>query len=97
VLLAPANGQQLREALRAVALPKPGETVWCACAGRTFGGEVIVFGPWELLVGEGAYHNAMIFRFPDKDAVLEWYNSPTYQALIDLRNAAFDCRIRLVG
>jgi uncharacterized protein (DUF1330 family) len=64
---------------------------------KTFGGEVIVFGPWELLFGEGAYHNGMIIRFSDKDAALKWYNSPTYQALVDIRNAALDCRIRLVG
>jgi uncharacterized protein (DUF1330 family) len=64
---------------------------------KTFGGEVIVFGPWELLVGEGAYHNGMIVRFPDRDSALEWYNSPTYQALVDLRKDALDCRIRLVG
>jgi uncharacterized protein (DUF1330 family) len=64
---------------------------------KAFGGEVIVFGPWELLVGEGAYHNGMIIRFPDKDAALEWYNSPTYQALVEIRNAGLDCRIRLVG
>jgi uncharacterized protein (DUF1330 family) len=64
---------------------------------KTFGGEVIVFGPWELLVGEAAYHNGMIIRFPDKDAALEWYNSPAYQALVDIRNAGLDCRIRLVG
>ena len=32
-----------------------------------------------------------------KDAALAWYNSPTYQALIDMRNAALDCRVRLVA
>jgi uncharacterized protein (DUF1330 family) len=36
---------------------------------KTFGGEVIVFGPWELLFGESAYHNGMIIRFSDKEAV----------------------------
>ena len=60
---------------------------------KIFGGEVIVFGPWELMLGEGAYHNGMIIRFPDKDKALEWYNSPTYQALVDTRNAGLDCRI----
>ncbi len=64
---------------------------------KTFGGEVLAFGPWELFFGQGAYHNGMIILFPDKDAALEWYNSPTYQALVDIRNAALDCRIRLVG
>jgi uncharacterized protein (DUF1330 family) len=64
---------------------------------KEFGGEVLAFGPWEVLFGEGAYHNGMIVRFPDKDTALAWYNSPTYQALLDIRNAALDCRFRLVG
>jgi uncharacterized protein (DUF1330 family) len=50
-----------------------------------------------LIFGEGAYHNGMIVRFADKDTALAWYNSPTYQALLDIRNAALDCRLRLVG
>jgi len=61
------------------------------------GGEVLAFGPWELIFGEGAYHNGMIVRFPDKVMALAWYNSPTYQALLDIRNSALDCRFRLVG
>ncbi len=64
---------------------------------RQSGGEVLAFGPWELIFGEGAYHNGMIVRFADKDAAFSWYNSPTYQALLDIRNVALDCRIRLVG
>jgi uncharacterized protein (DUF1330 family) len=64
---------------------------------KQFGGEVLVFGPWEMIVGEAAYKNGMIIRFADKDAALAWYNSPAYQALVDLRNTALDCRIRLVG
>jgi uncharacterized protein (DUF1330 family) len=64
---------------------------------QQFGGEVLAFGPWELIFGEGAYHNGMIVRFPDKDTALAWDNSPAYQALLDIRNAALDCRFRLVG
>ena len=64
---------------------------------KQFGGEVLAFGPWELIFGEAAYHNGMIVRFADKDTTLAWYNSPTYQALLDIRTAALDCRIRLVG
>jgi len=44
-----------------------------------------------------AYHNGMIIRFPDKDTALVWYNSPAYQALLDIRDAALDSRFRLVG
>jgi len=38
------------------------------------GGEVLAFGPWELIFGEGAYHNGMIVRFPDKVMALAWYD-----------------------
>jgi uncharacterized protein (DUF1330 family) len=64
---------------------------------KQFGGEVIAFGPWEPLFGEPAYKNGMIVRFPDKDTAMAWYNSPAYQALLDIRAEAFDCRFRLVG
>jgi uncharacterized protein (DUF1330 family) len=64
---------------------------------KQLGGEVLAFGPWELIFGEAAYHNGMIVRFPDQDTALAWYNSPAYQALLDIRNAALDCRFRLVG
>lgn len=64
---------------------------------KQFGGEVLAFGPWELIFGEGAFQNGMIVRFADKETALSWYNSPTYQALVDTRNDALDCRIRLVG
>jgi uncharacterized protein (DUF1330 family) len=64
---------------------------------RQFRGEVIVLAPWELLFGEPAYDNGMIVRFPDNDTALVWYKSPAYQALLDIRAAAFDCRFRLVG
>jgi uncharacterized protein (DUF1330 family) len=53
-----------------------------------FGGEILAFGPWQLLFGEPAYHSGMIIRFPDKDTALAWYNSPAYQALLDIRDAA---------
>ncbi|MGY3591359.1 uncharacterized protein (DUF1330 family) [Bradyrhizobium sp. USDA 4341] len=33
----------------------------------------------------------------DKDSALAWYNSPAYQALLDFRDAALDCRFRLIG
>jgi uncharacterized protein (DUF1330 family) len=39
----------------------------------------------------------MIVRFPDKDTALAWYNSPADQAVLDIRDAALDCRFRFVG
>jgi len=44
-----------------------------------------------------SFEMGMIIRFQDKDTALAWYNSPDYQALLDLRDATLDCRFRLVG
>jgi uncharacterized protein (DUF1330 family) len=64
---------------------------------KQFGGEIVAFGPWELIFGENAYHNGMIIRFPDKVTALAWYNAPAYQALLELRRAALDCRFRHIS
>jgi uncharacterized protein (DUF1330 family) len=64
---------------------------------KQFGAEVVAFGPWRLLYGEIGHDMGMIIRFQDKDAALAWHNSPAYQALLDIRDAALDCRFRLVG
>ena len=64
---------------------------------KQFGAEVVTFGPWQVLCGEPGHDIGMIIRFRDHDTALAWYNSPTYQALLDIRDAALDCRFRLVG
>lgn len=64
---------------------------------REFGGEILVFGPWQMLFGEPAYNNGMIVRFPNKETALAWHQSPAYQALLDIRTAALDCRFRLIS
>jgi uncharacterized protein (DUF1330 family) len=64
---------------------------------KEFGGEVLVTGPWHMLFGDPAFATGMLIRFPDKEAALAWYHSPGYQALLELRAAAFDCRFRLLG
>jgi uncharacterized protein (DUF1330 family) len=64
---------------------------------RKFGGEVLAVGPWLSLFGEPAFENGMVVRFPDKATALAWYHSPDYQALLELRDAALDCRFRVVG
>jgi uncharacterized protein (DUF1330 family) len=64
---------------------------------RKFDGEILAVGPWLSLFGEPAFENGMIVRFPDKATVLAWYHSPDYQTLFELRDAAFDCRFRVVG
>jgi uncharacterized protein (DUF1330 family) len=64
---------------------------------REFSGEVIAFGPWQVLSGEPAFDNGMIIRFPDNRTALAWYQSPAYQSLLEVRAAALDCRFRLVN
>jgi len=64
---------------------------------REFSGEVIAFGPWQVLSGEPAFDNGMIIRFPDNETALAWYQSPAYQSLLEIRAAALDCRFRLVN
>ncbi|WP_429362772.1 DUF1330 domain-containing protein [Paraburkholderia sp. GAS32] len=64
---------------------------------KQFGGETLASGPWELIFGDAAYERALIVRFPDRNAALAWYNSPEYQALLDVRSVALDCRFRLIS
>ena len=64
---------------------------------RKFDGEVLAVGPWLSLFGEPTFENGMVVRFPDKAMVFAWYHSPDYQALLELRDAALDCRFRVVG
>jgi uncharacterized protein (DUF1330 family) len=63
---------------------------------REFHGEVIAFGPWQVLSGEPAFDNGLLIRFPDSETALAWYQSPAYQSLLEIRAAALDCRFRLV-
>jgi len=64
---------------------------------KQFGAEVLTFGPWQLLCGNAGHDIGMIIRFQDRDTALAWYSSPAYQALLDVRDDALDCRFRLVG
>jgi uncharacterized protein (DUF1330 family) len=62
-----------------------------------FGSEVLAVGTWLSLFGERALENGMVVRFPDKATAFAWYHSPDYQALLELRDVALDCRFRVVG
>ncbi len=64
---------------------------------QQFGAEVVTLGPWRLICGEPGHDIGMIIRFPDKGTALAWYNSPAYQALLEIRADVLDCRFRLVG
>ncbi len=60
-----------------------------------FGGEAVARGQFrEALSGTASpHHIAAIFRFPDMDTLLAWYNSDAYQALIPIRDAGADITI----
>jgi hypothetical protein len=47
---------------------------------REFSGEVIAFGPWQVLFSEPAFDNGMIVRFPDNEAALAWIRGEVVMA-----------------
>jgi len=42
------------------------------------------------LTGEYPYTDTVLIRFPDSKAIVGWYGSPAYQALIPIREQAAD-------
>jgi uncharacterized protein (DUF1330 family) len=73
---------------------------YSAAAGPTiksFGGEFVAAGPWSVLTGDPAFTAGAIIGFPDRETALTWYNSPEYQTLIPIRDAAFQSRFRILG
>lgn len=68
-------------------------------AGRTakeYGAEPLANGTWEILYGDGSLTSGALMRFPDRESVIKWYDSPEYQQLIDLRSVAMDVRFSLL-
>ncbi len=68
-------------------------------AGQTakeHGGEVLAAGNWELLYGDGSLTSGALVRFANRETALEWYNSPEYQQLIEVRSVAMDARFSLL-
>lgn len=56
-----------------------------------FGGAPIARGKIaSVLAGEHNADVALIAKFPDAQAARNWYNSPTYQALIPLRDSGVE-------
>lgn len=57
-----------------------------------FGGEIVFRGQeGRALAGECDMPDIVVVRFPDLQALEAWYASDAYQALIPLRESAFDC------
>jgi uncharacterized protein (DUF1330 family) len=72
---------------------------YSANAGKTakkYGAEPVAAGAWEILDGEPTLSSGAIMRFPDREAAVNWYNSPEYRELIEVRAVAMDARFRLV-
>jgi uncharacterized protein (DUF1330 family) len=72
---------------------------YSAAAGQTakeHGGEVLAAGGWEILHGDGSLTSGALVRFPDLETARNWYNSPEYQQLIDVRGSAMDARFSLL-
>jgi uncharacterized protein (DUF1330 family) len=62
------------------------------------GCEVLVDdGDTELLEGDWARERTVILKWPSKQAALDWYHSPEYQAVIGMRHESTDCDIVVVG
>lgn len=64
---------------------------------KSFGGEFLVGGPWEILSGAPYLTSGGLVQFPDKDTALAWYKSAEYQAILQDRDQAMDSRFRLLG
>ncbi len=59
------------------------------------GGELVLRGKADdVLVGSIAKHETVgIIKFPDADALSNWFNSAAYQEIVPLRNEAADMTI----
>ncbi len=57
-----------------------------------FGGEIVFRGQGgRVLAGGCDMPDVVVVRFPHLQALEAWYASDAYQALIPLRESAFDC------
>jgi uncharacterized protein (DUF1330 family) len=50
----------------------------------------------EALEGD-TYPVTVILKFPSKDAIKAWYNSPEYQAVIGLRTANTEGKVAIIN
>ncbi len=58
--------------------------------------EVVFRGkPFAVFSGTSGHTDVVVIRFPDPEAVRQWFASPVYQTLIPLREQAAD--VTLVG
>jgi uncharacterized protein (DUF1330 family) len=56
-----------------------------------WGGELMFRGKLKsVFSGSHAHEDTVVIRFPSREALEGWHESPEYQALIPLRNKAAD-------
>ncbi|WP_420419892.1 DUF1330 domain-containing protein [Pacificispira sp.] len=58
---------------------------------QAFGGTMLIRGTFVEPLNRDSDHDlAAVMHFPDKEAMLGWYRSADYQALIGMRNEVAD-------
>ena len=50
----------------------------------------------EMLEGEKNFTRLVLARFPDREALMAWYQSPEYQELAQHRFAASDAQVAVI-
>lgn len=54
-----------------------------------WGAEIVLRGKQaRVLSGQHRHTDTVVIRFPDMDSLMKWHDSPEYQALVPLRDAA---------
>lgn len=74
--------------------------IYSACVSETlvgYEGEYLVKGPVEVLEGDQDFEMQLILTFPDRQAVLQWYFSPEYQALKTIGEEGMQSKFQIVG
>ncbi|MDE0059036.1 MAG: DUF1330 domain-containing protein [Defluviicoccus sp.] len=61
------------------------------------GGRVVAMGPGERLEGDWTPQRLVVVEFESMAALKAWYNAPSYQELIPMREKACDSRLVIVG
>ncbi|MBB1488928.1 DUF1330 domain-containing protein [Oceanospirillum sediminis] len=62
-----------------------------------FNGRFIAKGESDVMHGEPEHSMTAIIEFPDKEKAIAWYSSPSYQALIPLREQGMKSSFQLLS
>jgi uncharacterized protein (DUF1330 family) len=63
----------------------------------TYNGEFVAKGAIVPLHGESAFTTKVVIQFPSKEKALNWYNSPEYQAITQLREKGMTSQFHLIA